>query len=545
MSEGLLHLFTSLGSAVIISIWQSGLIWLSALLFIKLNKKISCENAGAIAFIATIAGFISFLAAFIYTFNSSTESSFLFKHILLTEHLQSFLPFIAIVYILFFILHIIKILTGLSTIHILKNKNLSKVPGHIKIFTLDAKSYLGIKRKVKIFFSGIVSSPLTVGFLKPIILLPVAILNNLSTQQVESIILHELAHIKRNDYLKNFINRIILTTMYFNPFMNALVKMQDIEREKSADEWVMRFAYNKTLYASALFSLATLQSGLQQELAVAAASKNPALLQRIEWLLGNRKRNFPDVKKIIASGLLILAFLIFSIQKFNAPLNQNIGFALPEKTLAAMPVVFNPQPENIENKVSAKQTDSKTPTQKKSEIQLNNKEEQNAEPIVPSGFQAVSAAVPVLSETEEKNIQASVNATKKILAEANWQQIELQLAETMIEEQKLNLKKLYDQYINQAEWKNMENKLRLNYKNIDWDKATVKLDAAIRSIRLDSIYKNYSVAFQNLSELRKDFAIKDSLSHHEYIIAIDKKLAATKEFINYVDSLRHKRIVEL
>ena len=64
---------------------------------------------------------------------------------------------------------------------------------------------MGIREQVQYFLSERIDIPATIGFLKPVIFLPVVTVNQLSMQQVESIILHELAHIRRMDYVWNII----------------------------------------------------------------------------------------------------------------------------------------------------------------------------------------------------------------------------------------------------------------------------------------------------------------------------------------------------
>ena len=114
---------------------------------------------------------------------------------------------------------------------------------------------MGIKKPVHIWLSGIVTSPVTIGYIKPVILLPIAAINQLSTQQLEAVLLHELAHIRRYDYFVNLVIRFIQTILYFNPFVKALVKTVEIEREKSCDEMVIQFQYDPHGYASALLML--------------------------------------------------------------------------------------------------------------------------------------------------------------------------------------------------------------------------------------------------------------------------------------------------
>src|SRR6185312_10129757 len=74
---------------------------------------------------------------------------------------------------------------------------------------LHLAQQLNIQKKVRAHFSRFIETPMMIGFFKPVILLPVATINHLSVQQFEAILLHELTHIRRNDYLFNLIQSVI------------------------------------------------------------------------------------------------------------------------------------------------------------------------------------------------------------------------------------------------------------------------------------------------------------------------------------------------
>ena len=84
------------------------------------------------------------------------------------------------------------------------------------------------------------------------ILLPVALLNNINTAQAETLVLHELSHIKTNDYLLNWFLVVADTIFFYNPFVSALCRRIRIEREKYCDINVIAFAYSPALYAETL-----------------------------------------------------------------------------------------------------------------------------------------------------------------------------------------------------------------------------------------------------------------------------------------------------
>ena len=147
---------------------------------------------------------------------------------------------------LVFIVLLIKLFTGLWRIHLLtkdavliENNDLAEKFG---------KSNLSLKA------SGKIHSPLTWGFLKPVILLP----NNslkLPVKTVEIIIQHELVHIKRKDFLVHFLCLLACSLFWFNPFVWFLKNRQALEREKACDESIIHCGFKATQYAEELVDI--------------------------------------------------------------------------------------------------------------------------------------------------------------------------------------------------------------------------------------------------------------------------------------------------
>ena len=141
------------------------------------------------------------------------------------------------------------------------------------------------------------------GYLKPIILLPISITTHLSTAQIEAIITHELAHVRRQDYLINLIGSIVEALFFFNPFIWLLSKIMREEREKACDELVVKSVPAYT-YATALLALEKINE--TKLLALAANGHNSfKLLNRIK-LFTMKKNPIISVKQKIVSLLLIV-----------------------------------------------------------------------------------------------------------------------------------------------------------------------------------------------------------------------------------------------
>ena len=169
--------------------------------------------------------------------------------------LQKSLSIASVLYLFLLLLPISHFIRNYRYVRIIREYGLTKADSRWRIFVKKVAVLMGIKKPVHIWVSEFVSSPVTIGFLKPVILIPLAAINQLSPQQMEAVLLHELSHIRRYDYLVNFIINVIQSILYFNPFVKALVRTAEREREKSCDEMVLQFQYDSYEYATALLVL--------------------------------------------------------------------------------------------------------------------------------------------------------------------------------------------------------------------------------------------------------------------------------------------------
>ena len=206
------HFLQSLGWATLNSFWQMALLWC---LYLGAGYifKISSHKKYQLSVLAMVAGFAWFVFSFIYFFKSSSVSTVAFFNQSIQESnslLNIFLLSASIAYLSLLMFPSYKLFKNWQFVQRLKKEGLHKADLHYRLFVQKIAAQLGIKYKVIVYLSELVRSPLTVGYLKPIILLPIAALNNLSTQQVEAILLHEVSHIRRYDYLVNFMISIFL-----------------------------------------------------------------------------------------------------------------------------------------------------------------------------------------------------------------------------------------------------------------------------------------------------------------------------------------------
>jgi hypothetical protein len=179
---------------------------------------------------------------------------------------------------------------------------------------------LNINFPVQLLESELVINPSVIGFFKPLVLVPVGLFNSLPPEQVEAILLHELSHIRRSDYLINFIQCLLELIFFFNPgllWVSALIR---IEREHCCDDLAVAAMDNKFQYINALVSFQEFNlKGAKY--ALAFANQKMPLLDRIKRLINHHNyKTLTIMEKVslLAGVLLISAVTFFSLQKSQA-----------------------------------------------------------------------------------------------------------------------------------------------------------------------------------------------------------------------------------
>lgn len=180
-----------------------------------------------------------------------------------------------------------------------------------------------IPQNLTIGYSNKINSPVVFGFFEPVILLPVALCNQLSVDEIKLILLHELAHIFRNDYFFNYIQTIANIILCFNPFNHLLSKSLSLQREIACDEMVLQSKQaTPLLYSKVLYKLSLLNKNSFNELRLAAVQHQGELLTRIHKINKVINGNTFSFKSIIS--ILGLTFLfIFQIQSIKKLENKN------------------------------------------------------------------------------------------------------------------------------------------------------------------------------------------------------------------------------
>jgi beta-lactamase regulating signal transducer with metallopeptidase domain len=127
---------------------------------------------------------------------------------------------------------------------------------HTLLLRLDVlRRQMNIPRFVDLRLSARLTNPLTAGVFRPWILLPVTALTGLSTEQLEVVLAHELAHIRRADYMWNLLQTLVETLFFFHPAVWWISRRVREERELCCDDIAVAACSDPTVYASALLRL--------------------------------------------------------------------------------------------------------------------------------------------------------------------------------------------------------------------------------------------------------------------------------------------------
>jgi beta-lactamase regulating signal transducer with metallopeptidase domain len=148
-------------------------------------------------------------------------------------------------------------------------------------------SALGIKRSVALAITGSISGPATVGVLRATVLLPICALTSLSPDELEMVFAHELAHVRRADFLWNLVQTFAETVFFFHPAVWWIGGCLRTERELCCDDLALKVCPNPITYARALFHLEE-QRSRQPRLAMAldGNGSRSTLRMRIQRILG-------------------------------------------------------------------------------------------------------------------------------------------------------------------------------------------------------------------------------------------------------------------
>jgi beta-lactamase regulating signal transducer with metallopeptidase domain len=220
----------------------------------------------------------------------------------------------------------------------LRASSTSQAPAAVRESFQRISSAMGLRRPLLLRLSGAIAGPMTVGVLRALVLLPITAVTSLSPEELEVVLAHELAHVRRADFLWNLVQTLAETLFFFHPAVWWISARIRHERELCCDDLALQICPNPIVYAHALYRLEERRSR-EWRLAMALdGHQSPQTLRmRIARILGEpltntNSRNIRPLSLAPASAALLVLLL---------PVPQLLAGLSPSPQAAPVPVVVN------------------------------------------------------------------------------------------------------------------------------------------------------------------------------------------------------------
>jgi GWxTD domain-containing protein len=199
------------------------------------------------------------------------------------------------------------------------------------------RARLRLSRTVALFESCLADVPVVIGYLRPVILMPVGLLAGLPAGQLESILLHELAHIRRYDYLVNLLQTFAEGFLFYHPAVWWISGIIRAEREHCCDDLVVATTGDAHEYAVALATLEQTRWSAR-EAALAATGGN--LVKRIRRLLYQPEGSRAALTPVVAAGILTITAALAVVAWQAAPADNSRPLPAPYSAWLNEDVVY-------------------------------------------------------------------------------------------------------------------------------------------------------------------------------------------------------------
>lgn len=295
--ENLIQIFNNaIGWSILHSLWQGASIYIILFGIYLIFYDMSSKTKYILAYIAQVIVF----ACFVFTFSKYIQySSIPAGQSLISEQEELFLyiaylqntswsianlfPYIVSLYALGLIVQITLFIKSYSMLNRIKKTSQAIVPRQWQELLKSMMQKQNISSRIQLLVSDYVTSPITMGVFKPLIIFPAAYINKISLKDAEAILLHEVAHIRRYDYLFNLFLVSIETILFFNPFVWLISRHVKIEREQACDDFVTQSHMSPLEYSKTLLHVEILRQEQARHMAMALSGHNKYnLLHRIK-----------------------------------------------------------------------------------------------------------------------------------------------------------------------------------------------------------------------------------------------------------------------
>jgi bla regulator protein BlaR1 len=513
----------ALGIAVLHSFWQGILIYFLIRMILSFVPEHKSGARYSIAYCALSILFFGFLFSFftewqtasgVVQASSVTQSVsdlqhnasasalaawsqvFSFRYI----HLfQSYMPLIAVFYAVGVLLLCAKMLWNIVQVQYLR-KQVMLPDSLLQQKFLQLKDQAGVTSNVLLRFSEKISVPVMFGYLKPVILLPLSLMSRLDIQQLETILLHELAHIKRNDYFWNLLQMVMETLMFFNPAAWFLARMIRLEREHRCDDYVLKITKTPLPYAHALLLLEENRMSVPGTVMAATGSNKTSLLNRIKRMTAmkqenrNSQRTLATVSVLVLVAAMICFATAFGQEKKQEPKPKAVTKTYGKKVIT---VIDDDGNKKTYQKVYGDTTGL-----------------DEAMKAVPMAMEMAGEALKEIDMKEiNKTVVASMAHASKAMKEIDWDDIQAKVDDAMkeahksmkdIEWDKINAEVSAEMAGAKKEMVQAMKQIHIEMKDVDWEEIHKAVDEAKEEMKKAKIEMKKSMKEAKESDREED-----------------------------------------
>jgi len=471
----------AIGKTILHSIWIGLLILAFLRLALAYVPTKSARLRYAISVSALLFLFFSVIGAFILLYepvmpqlntsqaygNIQEDSAKLFGGI---KSVDSSLLFTIFGYLYFggILLMLFRSMASLNYIRAMKNERIHPGADWQERFSILCNK-LGIKRHVDFFQSTRVNTPLLVAYLKPAVIVPVGMLTNLPASQIETILLHELYHLKRRDSLVNAMQLFIEGVLFYHPVAWIISGFIRAEREHCCDDKVLNSDQSPLDYAKALVHIAEQQKFIRL-VPGAVGSEKHHFYTRINRILNQNTMKTNMREKVLALTLLAGSLIILiGVSGFRAAPSFLIANEINPVGFAVMDTI--PQKGNKTEREAAKLE----AIEEMETARLEAIEEMEKIDWESMKKEMETARLEAIEEIDWESMKKEMDAALKEVREIDWVEVKTEM-EHSFAEMKVDMEK-------------MKMEIEHSMKEIDWDEIREEMNESFEKsrIHLDSI----------------------------------------------------------
>jgi bla regulator protein BlaR1 len=275
----------------------------------------------------------------------------------LISFIQANADVIVSIWFMVIIFRCLQLISGLNSLQRMKRRWIMEAGDQWNQKLHELATKLGIRRHVIFLQSSLAKVPMVIGHLKPVLLFPMGLLNNLPQDQVEAILLHELAHIKRNDFLVNLLQQFAEIFFFFNPAVLWISSLIKNERENCCDDIALSITRNKKIFIHALVAFQEYNAGVKYA-ATFSGSKNH-LLNRVKRIITNNNKTLNTMEKLVLASCIVLTCL--ATAAFNPGKEKNKIDTVKRNEVTGQAIaqnIMNTEAKSTSSKLAERYSDS-------------------------------------------------------------------------------------------------------------------------------------------------------------------------------------------